>query len=123
MDPINNTISQFHFERKPPYQEEAILRATGKDVEVGYDLKRVEQKVKTVSNKEDVQKLYTPTEKEAKMDNTGPIPPEAVLETLTSLRDKFPEFDTLSDSKKTVFIADLMNGNMDDIIFKNLYIK
>ena len=48
---------------------------------------------------------------------------EAILETVSNLREKFPDFDSYSDSKKTEFIADLLNGKLDDEVFKNVYIE
>ena len=123
MKPLETQAYQYHFERKPPYQEEAIMRAIGKEVNVEYNLKKVENKVKKVCEKDEVTKAYSATNKEAKMDSSGPLPPEAVLDKVSKLKEVIPNLEYMTYQEKLNLVADILNGKHDNLIFNNINIK
>lgn len=101
---ISNQASQYIFEREPPYKKESLMRAMGKEVQVEYNLKKVEMETKTVKQSEDV-----------KPPNL--LPKEKVGEILKKVLDKHKDFDLKSSEEQNFIIADLINGKYDEMIF------
>jgi len=108
-------ISRVYFDRKPPYAEEAALRAAGEQVRVHYELEveraKASQKVNQTEEKKQVDNNVD--NKERNM-----LTQEQILQKVIELNKMYPDFQQKSQSDKMQIIADLINGKHDDLIFK-----
>lgn len=119
-DIISRTVSQYIFERTPPYREEQIKRALNEEVEVDYQLKKVENQMKVVSRNNDIEKYNnTQREEDPQIDLSGPLDKEQLVEKVIQMRDSIKDFDNYSPEQKNQVIADIINGSYDNIIFDN----
>lgn len=103
---ISNQLSQYVFEREPPYKKEAILKALGKDVNVEYNLKKVEQQIKTVTDPD-------------KKEDLNLLTKEKVAESISKILNKNENFISKTVEEQNIVIADLINGKYDVDIFEN----
>jgi hypothetical protein len=109
-------ISRIYFDRKPPFQEEAILRLEHKKVTITYELQVEKQKqAETVVESEQTTKGDNEM---SKQNQKHALKPDKILEKVNELNKIFPNFNTLSDGEKATILADIINGKYDHIIFK-----
>lgn len=119
-DIISRTVSQYIFERTPPYREEQIKRVLNEEVEVNYQLKKVENQMKVVNKPSQIDEYTTTQREEApQIDLSGPLNKEQLVEKVIQMRDSIKDFDNYSPEQKNQVIADIINGSYDKIIFDN----
>lgn len=118
MDIISRVATQYVFERKPPYQEEQIKRAMKEEVEVSYELKRVESEVKKVNSTKSIESYMEPKNEDSpSIDLSGPLDKEELSSKVIKMREEIPNFDNMSTSDKNQVVADIINGKYDKLIF------
>lgn len=117
-DIISRVAAQYVFERKPPYKEEQIKRAMKEEVEVNYELKRVETEVKKVNSTKSIESYMEPKNEDSpSIDLSGPLDKEELSSKVIKMREEIPNFDNMSTPDKNQVVADIINGKYDKLIF------
>lgn len=117
-DIISRVAAQYVFERKPPYKEEQIKRAMKEEVEVNYELKRVETEVKKVNSTKSIESYMEPKNEDSPLiDLSGPLDKEELSSKVIKMREEIPNFDNMSTLDKNQVVADIINGKYDKLIF------
>ena len=101
----SDQLAKIYFERKPPYQEEAILKAKKEEYKVEYSIQKeyIETKqVKTIDSSEDTNN-----------EDKNPLKKEELLLKIGEVLKRVPDFTYMSEKDKTFVIADIINGKYD----------
>lgn len=110
--------SRIYFDRKPPYQEESIMRMEHKKVNITYELQvELKNNSQTVTKSNTDLKMDNNTTKQNNKQKDNNIPLDKILESVSKLNEIYPNFNNMSDSEKMNIIANIINGKHDDIIW------
>ena len=104
----SDQLSRIYFERKPPYSEEAILKAKQKDYKVEYAMKKEYVETKQVTETKDQQKS-------SNGDKT-PLKKDELLFKVSEIMKKNPDFQYMNEKDKMLVVSDIINGKYDNII-------
>ena len=133
--PDNVQIAKVYFERVPSYSKETLLKSMKDEYRVEYVMKvdRPTTKIVVDAAPPDNIEREEPSNSEAKdtmikrssnqennrhvdMNKIG-VSSEIIIEKANRIIKAFPSFNTKSETEKMVFIAELISGKYDNIVF------
>jgi len=129
---------KIHFEREPSYSKEALMKSLKDEYNVEYvmkvdrattkvvvdttpssDIEREESSKSNIKDEITRRTVKPEVNRLSDMNKIG-VTPEMIIEKSESILKAFPSFNTKTEAEKMVFIADLIGGKFDDIVFGDL---